>query len=76
MQAILDGDPRRSIDAILLAHGRLDDLLDRLPADVTVLHQYRLIGGVSVSTTAGVLRSLASERHVKAIEPVRDVTHC
>ena len=74
MQKLMDGDPRRTIDAIILARGHLDELLDSLPADVTVLHQYRLIGSVSVSATAGVLRNLAGIRTVKAIEPVRDVS--
>lgn len=72
----LKGDPMRSLDAIILAQGRLDDLMDSLPDEVTVHYQYRLIGSVSVTAPAGALRRLAAMSTVKAIEPVRDVSHC
>jgi len=76
MQALLNGDPQRTLDAIIMARGRLDELLECLPDDVTIVHQYRLIGSVSVSATAGALRGLVWLRAVKSIEPVRDVSHC
>lgn len=73
---LLSGDPLRPLEAIIMAQGRLEDLVDSLPADVTVRYTYRLIGSISVTAPAGALRLLASSDAVKAIEPVRPVTHC
>jgi len=76
MDDLLQGDPSQELDAIILAQGRLDDLLASLPDEVTVNYKYRLIGSVSVTAPAGTLRRLATMKSVKAIEPVRDVSHC
>lgn len=73
---LLSGDPKRSLEAIIMARGRLEDLLDSLPDEVTVRYTYRLIGSISVTAPAGALRLLADSEAVKAIEPVRPVAHC
>jgi len=76
MAVLLSGDPGQQIEAIISAQGRLDDLLDHLPDGVEIQHQYRLIGSISVSASAGTLRRVADMQAVKSIEPVRRVSHC
>ena len=73
---LLRGDPATELDAIVMATGRLDDLLASLPPDVTVRHEYRLIGSISVTAPAGAIRRLSTMNAVRSIERDRPVSHC
>jgi hypothetical protein len=73
LNKLMNESPDAELEAIVVASGSLDELLNVLPNSVGVRRRFKLISAVEVVAVAADLRELADSPSVKKIEPVRDV---
>lgn len=66
--------PDARFDAIVVAARGVAELRGCLPAEITVLREFKLVPGLEVRGPGAALLMLAEEQEVKSIEPVRTVT--
>ena len=73
---VFENDPGRPMHAIVTALEDLDALLESLPDQIMIEHQFRLIKGVSIKASAADLMEVAHLPGVRSIESVKSVATC